>query len=413
MTIEPASVDEDAPPAEINRPGEGQSYLIGESIYLRGAEFGDAKWATAWRPRPFPISAEEAEKQLKKTVPNQSERRVALLIACRRDDGRPVGSAHIDDSNATFTRLSLHTDPALGATGALVQAEMLAQLVPWLSVERSRPVVVLATDTGLEPVRAAAESLGMRPAVRLRDGVWRDGRRHDMVFYECLNPVWVARLGDPGPGIAVAGEPVASPRSPAPRRDHDLKLPLPPNALIGSQRLALRPMQVDDAETIARLIRSEPDASFGHSRFPYSAIQIADWFGEMADKDPAPDVELAVVRRETGELIGETGLYSIDWIARNAESGSWLYRAVDRGQGYGTEAKLLLLEYAFDRLGLNMIWSWVKERNPRSQAALRKQGYRDAGRFTWTGYGPDGFENARMFDLLATEWQSARVEGDG
>jgi RimJ/RimL family protein N-acetyltransferase len=412
MTIEPASVDEDAPPAEINRPGEGQSYLIGESIYLRGAELGDAKWATAWRPRPFPISAEEAEKQLKKTVPNQSERRVALLIACRRDDGRPVGSAHIDDSNPTFTRLSLHTDPALGATGALVQAEMLAQLVPWLSVERSRPVVVLATDTGLEPVRAAAESLGMRPAVRLRDGVWRDGRRHDMVFYECLNPVWVARLGDPGPGIAVAGEPVASPRSPAPRRDHDLKLPLPPNALIGSQRLALRPMQVDDAETIARLIRSEPDASFGHSRFPYSAIQIADWFGEMADKDPAPDVELAVVRRETGELIGETGLYSIDWIARNAESGSWLYRAVDRGQGYGTEAKLLLLEYAFDRLGLNMIWSWVKERNPRSQAALRKQGYRDAGRFTWTGYGPDGFENARMFDLLATEWQSARDERD-
>ena len=79
-----------------------------------------------------------------------------------------------------------------------------------------------------------------------------------------------------------------------------------------------------------------------------------------------------------------------------------------RGQGYGTEAKLLLLEYAFDRLGLNMIWAWVKERNPRSQAALRKQGYRDAGRFTWSGYGPDGFENALMFDLLATEWRAAR-----
>ena len=47
-------------------------------------------------------------------------------------------------------------------------------------------------------------------------------------------------------------------------------------------------------------------------------------------------------------------------------------------------------------------------RNPRSQAAIRKHGYRDAGRFTWTGYGPDGFENARMFDLLATEWRAAR-----
>jgi RimJ/RimL family protein N-acetyltransferase len=408
MTSETASVDVDASPAETNRPVEGLTYLIGDTIYLRGAELGDAKWATAWRPRPFPISAEEAEKQLKKRVPDESEKRLALLIACRRDNGRPVGSARIDESNPTITSISLHTDPTLGATGALVQAEMLGQLVPWLSGERYRPVVVLATDTGLEPVCVAAESLGMRPAVRLRDGVWRDGRCHDMVFYESLNPVWITRLGDPGPGITVAGEPVAEPMAPAPRRDRYAELPLPPNALIGSQRLALRPMQVDDAETIANLIRREPDASFGHSRFPYSAIAIADWFGEMAEKDPAPDIELAVVLRETGELIGETGLYSIDWIARTAESGSWLYRAADRGQGYGTEAKLLLLEYAFDRLGLNMIWAWVKERNPRSQAALRKQGYRDAGRFTWSGYGPDGFENARMFDLLATEWRAAR-----
>jgi RimJ/RimL family protein N-acetyltransferase len=412
MTSETASVDEDAPPAMVNRPGEGQSYLIGDTIYLRGAELSDAKWATAWRPRPFPISAEEAEKQLKKSVPEEAEKRVALLIACRREDGRPVGSARIDDSDPTSTTIALHTDPALGAAGALLQAEMLAQLVPWLSGERYRPVVVLATDTGLEPVCVGAESLGMRPAVRLRDGVWRDGHHHDMIFYDCLNPVWISRLGDPGPGIAVAGEPVAAPKAPAPRRDHDAKLSLPPNALIGSQRLALRPMQVDDAETIANVIRGEPDASFGHGRFPYSAILLADWFGEMAEKDPAPDVEVAVVLRETGELIGETGLYSIDWIARTAESGSWLYRGADRGKGYGTEAKLLLLEYAFDRLGLNMIWAWVKERNPRSQAALRKQGYRDAGRFTWSGYGPDGFENARMFDLLATEWRSARDEGE-
>jgi hypothetical protein len=47
-------------------------------------------------------------------------------------------------------------------------------------------------------------------------------------------------------------------------------------------------------------------------------------------------------------------------------------------------------------------------RNPRSQAAVCKQGYRDTGCFTWTGYGPDGFENAQMFDLLATEWRAAR-----
>jgi RimJ/RimL family protein N-acetyltransferase len=167
-------------------------------------------------------------------------------------------------------------------------------------------------------------------------------------------------------------------------------------------------MQMEDAETIANLIRAEPAADFGHGRFPYSALSLADWIGKIGKNDPAKDLEFAVVLRESGELIGETGLYDVDWLARSAESGSWLYRAEDRNAGYGTEAKQLLLEYAFEWLGLHMIWSWVKSRNPRSQAALRKQGYRDAGRVTWVNFGPDGFENAHMFDLLASEWRAAR-----
>ena len=155
-------------PSRARGPGD-QSYLIGETIYLRGAQLSDAQWATAWRQTPFPVSAETAEEQLKKRVPGDSERHRALLIACRRDDG-----------------------PALGAAGAGMQAEMLGLLVPWISGERFRPVVGLTTDAGLAPVVAAAEALGMRPAVRLRQGVWRDGAYHDKVFSEFLHPGWVA-----------------------------------------------------------------------------------------------------------------------------------------------------------------------------------------------------------------------------
>ena len=407
MTIETATDEASSPPASM-RLGDRQSYLVGETIYLRGQELGDAKWATAWRPAPFPISAQEAEEQLKKNVSDDDERRKSLLIACRRDDDRPVGSALIDSSDGTGTSIALHADPALGAAGAALQAEMLELLVAWLSGERNRPVVLLATDVDLEPVVAKAEAIGMQPAVRLRQGVWRDGQYRDRIFYEYLHPGWVARLGDPGPGIAEAGDPIRTPKSPAPRRDGNAVLTLPPNALIGSERLALRPMEIDDAQTIATLIRAEPDASFGHPRFPYSALMLADWFGEMAKDHPPQHLEFAVVLRDTGELIAETSLYDIDLIAGTAESGYWIYRAEQRGMGYGTEANLLLLEYAFERLGLNMIWAWVSARNPRSQAALRKQGYRNAGRFTWSGFGADGFENGLMFDLLASEWRAAR-----
>jgi RimJ/RimL family protein N-acetyltransferase len=405
---ETAISDEAATMAATARPAEEPGFLVGESIYLRGLELSDAKWASAWRASPFPISVTLAEEQLKKTVPEQAGRRISRFVACRRDDGRPVGSALVDDSEETTSWLGLFADPTLGAVGERLQAEMLGLIVPWLSAERFRPVVELVTDVDLEPVVRQAEALGMQPSVRLRQGIWRNGRLHDQILFEYFQSAWVALVGDPGPGIANAGEPVRVPSSPSPRRDPNVILPLLDNALIGSERLALRPMQVDDSEPIARMIREEPDASFGHSRFPLSPVALGDWIGEISKSDPAKDFEVAVVLRETGELIGEVGLYDIDWLARTAESGSWLYTPEYRGAGYGTEAKHLLLEYAFDRLALNMIWSWVKVRNPRSQAALRKQGYRDAGRLNWVGYGPDGFEDARMFDLLADEWRAAR-----
>ena len=403
--------------AEIDTPehadplDQGRTFLVGATIHLRGAEVGDAKWATAWRGSPFPISAEKAEEQLKKSVPEQGEKRRSRLIACRRSDGRPVGSAVIDDSDNTVSSMSFFTDPALGPGGGDLEAEMLGLLLPWLADERHRPIVVLGADVDTAPLLQRAEVLGMRPAVRLRDGVWRNGRHRDRIFYDYPNPAWVARLGDPGIGIDDAGEPVVAPRVPAPRRAPGEVFPLPDNALLGSARLALRPMQAEDAEPIVRSVLAEPDASFGHSRFPLSPIGLSHWFGKIGEDDPSSDMEVAVVLRETGEMIGEVGLYDIDWLARTAESGSWFYKPEHRGGGYGTEAKHLLLEYAFDWLGLNMIWSWVKSRNPRSQAALRKQGYRDAGRANWVGFGPDGFEDARMFDLLAEEWRAARDQG--
>lgn len=394
------------------RPDDGLSYLIGETIYLRALEIGDAKWGTAWRQSPFPLAAQPLEEKLKKEIPKLHDRGIVTLIACRRHDGQPVGSVHLNDSDRTEAFLTLHADPALATVGDLLQAEMVELVVPWMSHERRRPVVRLLTDADLQPVTAAAEALGMRRSAMFRDGSWRAGRLRDKVFYEYLQPAWVARLGDPGPGIADAGEPPLPVGAPAPRRDSSRSLPLPRNALIGSERLALRPMEVDDAEAIARLLRAEPAPSFGHSRFPYSAIMLGDWYGEMGEDDTPCDIEFAVVLRETGELIGENGLYTVDWLARTAETGSWIYRPEYRNAGYGTEAKHLLLEFAFERLALHSVWSWVKTLNPRSQAALRKQGYRDAGRLNWVGFGPDGFENAQMFDLLASEWRAARDGGE-
>jgi RimJ/RimL family protein N-acetyltransferase len=388
-------------PEATEAPEANLHYLVGDTIFLRGIAPADAKWGMAWWPAPFPVAAETLEDLLKKQVPEGMSHHRTRLIICRRGDGRPLGSALIDESWNVESEMRLHMDPTLGPAGDEAQGEAIRVILPWLSGERHRPMIRTYIAADQQAVRDAATSAGMRPAVRLREGARRNGVLRDLTIYDYPNPVWTARLGDPGIGI---DEERAGPTNPVPPRRSTTSLPMPQNTLIGSERLALRPFNTADAEFLARTIRQESDSGFGHSRFPIGAVAFADWFGEVGKQNPSNEMEVAVVLRESGDIIGEVGLYDIDWIARHGETGSWIYKAENRGSGYGTEAKMLLLEYAFERLGMNMLWSWVKEANPRSQAALRKQGYRDAGVTHWTGFGPHGFEGARMFDLLASEW---------
>jgi RimJ/RimL family protein N-acetyltransferase len=56
-----------------------------------------------------------------------------------------------------------------------------------------------------------------------------------------------------------------------------------------------------------------------------------------------------------------------------------------------------------------MIYSWVSEFNTRSSAALLKQGYREAGYFAWTHLYQGNYLGGRYYDLLASEWRSART----
>ncbi len=286
---------------------------------------------------------------------------------------------------------------------------MLSLVAPWLSAEIAYPSVWAELDGGEPALVAAAERIGMRPGSRLREAIWRDGRRFDQLGYELLHPGWIERMGDPGVGIETEGKPVAVPRSPAPRIWPVGDGPIPANAMAVGPRLALRPFEIDDAPAIARASREEPEMSFNaRGRRPLSPLSVEAWIARQGEQTPPGAINLAVVLRESGELIGEVNLVEIDWIARTAETAAWIYQPRHRGGGLGTEMKHLLLDYAFDRLGFHQVRSYVYDINPRSAAAVRKQGYRDAGRQWWISVKGASFVGWNVFDLLADEWRAAR-----
>lgn len=181
------------------------------------------------------------------------------------------------------------------------------------------------------------------------------------------------------------------------------------NPIMIGERLYLRPEEVEDAPTVARWHAEETDDftdDFG--RYPISPITME----HLARKENGPDIpgmiSLQACLKEGDELIGTVGLMDIDWINCTGETFSMFAPGPYRGRGFGTEAKLLLLEFCFDRLGLHVIQSGVWEANERSAAALLKQGYQPAGRLKWDGTRRGVYMDVLLFDIKRDEWLAAR-----
>ena len=385
-----------------------QAFLVGPTLYLRPIELADAATAPLWDPSPYPAPVEVIEERLKEQLGDDlaDEMEGHRLLICRNDDDRPVGSLRFDYAQGRECSLGFSYDRNRSLEEwAAIWCEVMTFTLPWLIDERHM-MMVLANFRDAHPlVEETASRLGMRRNFRLREALLRNGQRFDWIGYEALHPGWVRRLGMPH-GME-EGPATREIRSPAPLGWPAHGEP-PENAVLTGDRLYLRALEPEDAKLISQWMREDADVSYPEGRFPHGPITMGQMISEIAKSETPDWPRFGIVLRENDELIGANGLEDLDLLHRTAWTETEIWRPAHRSQGYGTEAKHLLLEYAFERLGLHTVFSWVSEYNTRSAAALRKQGYRDAGYFAWADFYKDEFTGGFVFDYLATEWRAAR-----
>lgn len=77
---------------------------------------------------------------------------------------------------------------------------------------------------------------------------------------------------------------------------------------------------------------------------------------------------------ETGEIIGSTSFGHIDWIEKDIEIGwTWLGKEYI-GSGINKHMKFLMMEHAFDTMGIERLELRTDEKNIRSRKAMEKVG---------------------------------------
>ncbi len=91
------------------------------------------------------------------------------------------------------------------------------------------------------------------------------------------------------------------------------------------------------------------------------------------------DLVFAIIDRKTDQHIGNVTLNHINWIHGTADTGLMIGRKEFWGKGYAFEAWSLLMEYAFQRLGLRKIVAGAVADNIASIVTLEKLGFKVEG----------------------------------
>jgi ribosomal-protein-alanine N-acetyltransferase len=173
-------------------------------------------------------------------------------------------------------------------------------------------------------------------------------------------------------------------------------------------RLDLRELALDDVDALLAVYGS-PEATEHLSFEPRSrkqVVQIVTRSMASATAPPRTEYALAIVERDTAELIGSGRLAADPHQQRGATVGFAL-RPDAWGVGYGVETVRLLLGLGFDGLDLHRVWGARSPLNEASARTMAAAGMVEEGVIREHVLKAGKWRDSVVHAILDREWRSA------
>ena len=146
--------------------------------------------------------------------------------------------------------------------------------------------------------------------------------------------------------------------------------------LFETPHLRVRKFDLHDVQTLFRIHLEEevkrwiPNECYANLEETQKAIE---FFSDCARARELPYV-LAVEWKETGELIGDTGINEVEGSPTEVEIGYVISRKHSK-KGYATELLAAMTEFAAFTFGINVLYGRVMRGNDASVRVLEKNGF--------------------------------------
>ena len=178
------------------------------------------------------------------------------------------------------------------------------------------------------------------------------------------------------------------------------------SAFLVGERVILRPVESSDAELLNQWCNDPEIRRLTGEVSPSSMAETEAYIKRLTS---SPDrAWFIIVDKHTGRAIGETGLLRMFPAWRTTDLSIILGEKDAWGQGFGTDAINLLMDYAFGALNFHRISIGVVGFNQSALAFYRKIGFREEGIQRDGYYCDHQYSDFVMMSILEDEFRALR-----
>jgi RimJ/RimL family protein N-acetyltransferase len=178
--------------------------------------------------------------------------------------------------------------------------------------------------------------------------------------------------------------------------------------MIRGSRVVLTGIDPSNAETVRGWI-NDPDINewMLAGQIPLTRAAELAWY-ERCDAETAAGTgyQFEIHAAEDMRLLGVCGLVDVDRLDRHGELGIFIGDVAEHGRGFGRDAILTLLRFAFETLGLNTVRLRAIRGNDRAIGLYKSVGFSPVGAFRQGRYIRGRFHDVELLDITRAEFDA-------
>ena len=185
--------------------------------------------------------------------------------------------------------------------------------------------------------------------------------------------------------------------------------------ILETKRLILRPIRKSDWKdliegagniNVAKMTQNIP--------YPYKKKDALGWINKTNEdwkKKKKEEYHFSIELKSEKKIIGSMDLSKVDSFNGTATTGSWINKKYWR-QGYITEAKIAVNDFAFNKLKLRKLNSDVYAFNKASNATQKKMGYKIEGleKKQSRSLATKKIHDSYLYGLFKEDWEKIRAK---